>query len=893
MMFFRKRPSDEEMREELEAHVAMRAQHDGVSEAAARRRLGNVLHTREQMRRVWIAEWWDALRQDAHYTWRSWRRRPAFAVAAIVVLGLGLGASTALFAALDRVLFRPLPYADPDRLVSVGSLLFRGNVLAFEGQTESVADAFYVQQWDKVPAPFQSVTAMAAFVGPRTCEFAEGEPEGLRCDLVEHNFLRVLGVRVALGRDFEPDDDVRGAPQVALISHALWVRRFGADSAVVNRTLSLERAGSILQVRVIGVLPREFEMPLESGDVLLPAQLRPIDPKSRLRMSLMVLARLRPDETPDRARLVLQSQWPQHLNFKLQPPFREEWRVQQLHERRFGGAARVAWLLLGAVAVFLLIACVNVTNLMLARVGERRREFGVRAAIGAGRMRLARLALAESVLLALVAGGVGLAVAFALLETFAAMAPPGLPGVATASIDLRVFVMAAILVVGTGTAIGVWPAISVFRVGAVHGLRSTATSSPGARPRVRFVLVTTQIALTLALLGGSALLLRSLWNVVSVPLGFNAERVITLTAALGRVRYPSVEHGAAFFEELLARAQAMPGTVSAAVSDTAPPPLPTGMVLSGSEVEGRPIDPKAPMPPIHVRSVTPHYFETFQIPVARGRTFREADLTGEPAIVLNESAERLLFAGELALGRRVRIPTPPVYGPVNNPWYTVVGVTRDVRNGAALTDKPKPEIYFVARPGRQGGPMAPMAAFLGGAGAAGHLSLRTTAGADAAAFLRQTAADIDPRQLVTIQTSEEQVTRLTAQARFVAWLLTAFAALALLLAAAGLYSVASYLVLQRRRDIGVRMAIGAAPRDVAQQVVSEAGRWIIGGAVIGAALGWMGTRALQSQLYEVQALDPWSWTGALLALAVVLVIAVFRPAYRAAHVDPVAALRAE
>jgi hypothetical protein len=316
------------------------------------------------------------------------------------------------------------------------------------------------------------------------------------------------------------------------------------------------------------------------------------------------------------------------------------------------------------------------------------------------------------------------------------------------------------------------------------------------------------------------------------------------------------------------------------------------MVLSGSEVEGRPIDPKAPMPPIHVRSVTPYYFETFQIPVVRGRTFQEADLTGEPALVLNESAERLLFAGELALGRRVRIPTPPAYRPVSNPWYTVVGVTRDVRNGAALTDRPKPEIYFVARPGRQGGPLAPLAAFLGGGGA-GHLSLRTTAGVEAAAFLRQIAADIDPRQLVTIQTSDEQVTRLTAQARFVAWLLTAFAALALLLAAAGLYSVASYLVMQRRRDISVRMAMGASPRDVARQFVGEAGRWIIGGAAAGSAIGWMGTRALQSQLYQVEALDPWSWMGALLALAVVLVIAVFMPAYRAAHVDPVAALRAD
>jgi hypothetical protein len=264
-----------------------------------------------------------------------------------------------------------------------------------------------------------------------------------------------------------------------------------------------------------------------------------------------------------------------------------------------------------------------------------------------------------------------------------------------------------------------------------------------------------------------------------------------------------------------------------------------------------------------------------------------------PAIALNESAERILFAGESALERRLRLRVPQVNGgpPMQPAWYTVVGVTADVRNGDALTDMPRPEIYFAARPGRWGGPMAAFSAF---SAPTGSLSLRTTAPpAEVAAFLRQIAADLDPRQIVTVQTSDEVFTTVTAQPRFVTSLLTAFAALALLLAAAGLYSVASYLVIQRRRDIGVRMAIGASPRDVARQVVGEAGRWIISGAMAGAALGWMGTRALQSQLYEVHALDPWSWAGALLALAAVLVMAVFRPAYRAAHVDPVTALKSD
>jgi putative ABC transport system permease protein len=888
--WFGRRPSDDEMREELEAHVAMRAEHDRVDEAAARRRLGNLLHTRESMRRVWIAEWWDALRQDAHFTWRSWRRRPAFALAAILVLGLGLGASTALFAALDRVLFRPLPYADPDRLVSVGWVDLRGGSLLFAGMAESMVNTFYVQEWSAPPAPFQSVTAMFALVpGIRNCQITEGQPEGLRCDLVEHNFLRVLGERVALGRDFAPEDDVRGAPPVVLISHALWVRRFGADPGVVDRTLTIERGSSLSQFHIVGVLPPDFEMPFETADILLPVQMRPLDPNSPFRTQITVLARLRPGVKPDRARLMMASQWPAPM--KLPAGFSEEWRVRPVRDRRVGDAARVAWLLMGAVAIFLLIACVNVTNLMLARVAERQREFAVRAALGAGKLRLARLALAESLLLSLAAGGIGLLVAFALLQTFVAMAPPGIPGIANASIDVRAFAVAALLVVLTGTAIGVWPAVSVFRVGALHGLRSTTTSSSSARPRLRFALVTTQIALTLALLGGSALLLRSLWNVISVPLGFNAERVITVTARLSRVRYPTAERGAVFFEELLSRARAMPGTVSVALSDSSPPPRSSGAVLTGWEVEGRPVERNGPTIPI--RSVTPHYFETFQIPVVRGRTFQEADWTGEPAVALNESAERMLFAGERAVGHRLRPGAPPAIGggPVPRPWYTVVGVIADTRNGQALTDEPRPEIYFVARPGRWGGPLAALAAFTA---PGGHLSLRTTARpVDAIAFLRQIAADLDPRQLVTIETGDQQFTLLTAQPRFIAWLLTAFAALALLLAAAGLYSVASYLVLQRRRDIGIRMAIGASPRDVARQVVGEAGRWIIGGALVGSALGWMGTRALQSQLYQVEALDLWSWTGALLALAVVLAMAVFGPAYRAAHVDPVTALRSE
>jgi predicted permease len=665
---------------------------------------------------------------------------------------------------------------------------------------------------------------------------------------------------------------------VALISQALWRSRYGADPAAVGRTLSLDRTNAPVQrVPIIGVLPADFEMPIGTADILLPMQMRPLDMKNPFMSPLTTFGRLDRHVTAERAELMLAPQLPAVLQFM--PPAgramwseRATWRVQPLRDRRVGDAARVAWLLIGAVAVFLLIACVNVANLTLVRVAERQREFAIRAAVGAGKVRLACLAFAESMLLALAAGGIGLLLAFALLRTFVAMAPAGMPGIAEATIDFRVFVVAVVLIALTGLAIGVWPAVSVFRAGGWQGLRSTGTSSPGTRPRVRFALVTTQIALTLALLGGSALLLRSLWNIVTIPLGFEAERVVTLSVGLSATRYPTPAHRSAFFEELLVRAGATPGTVAAALSN-APGPLGAALGDASSEVEDRPLDGELRHDPIRIREVTPEYFDTLRIRVTNGRAFAVADRDGEPVAVLTESARRILFAGEPALGRRIRFVT-------RAPWSRVVGVAEDLRNGGDITAAPAPEAYLIApRDGWR---------------ANGYLAIRTTAApADAEAFLRRIAADLDPLLPVTVERLDAQVTRLTARPRFTAWLLSAFGALALLLAAAGLYSVASYLVTQRRRDIGVRIAIGASPRDVARQVVGEAGRWIIGGAVAGAALGWMGTRALQSQLYQVEALDPWSWTGALLALAVVLVIAVFRPAYRAAHVDPVAVLRAD
>jgi len=865
--WFRKRPSGDDLREEIEAHLAMRAEHDGSDPSAARRRFGNALYAQEEVRHVWIAPFWDTLMQDARFTWRSWMRNPGFAVTAILTLALGLGAATALFSALDRILFRGLPYPHADRLVSVGIVLP-------DSPMESVPDHEYWALFHPAPAPFESATTISDSGDP--CDVTEQPAERLSCARVEANLLRVLGRSVFAGRDFTDEDDVRGAPRVALIRYGLWVRRFGADRNAVGRTLNLDGQ----PVSIIGILPPDFEPPEGSADVFLPQQLFPI---AEPRYWLRAIARLQPDATLQQAEAAAQplmAGWvARNPPMAGNSPFKSAHvRVRSLRDSQVGDAPRAAWFLLGAVAALLLIACVNVTNLMLARIVARQREFAVRSALGAGKSRLARLALTESLLLAVAAGSLGLLIAFALLKSFVAMAPASIPKIEQASLDMRVLAVASALSLIVGAVVGLWPAISVFRVSALHGSRTTTATLP----RVRFALVTMQIAVTVAMLGGATLLLRSLWNLVSVPLGFDSERVLTLSATLNTVRYRTPEQQLAFFDQLLDRAKEIPGTISAALSD-APPPLGVSLLAGLMEVEGRPriqnknglIRPGLSQA-IRVRSVTPQYFETLRIPVTAGRTFSEADRQSpEHAAILTESAARALFPGQTAIGRRVR--------PNGDPWHVVVGVVKDIRN-AGLTAKPQPEFYVV----RQHTPDNEVPV------RTGYLAIRTAASPAAAdAFLRQAAAGIDPQIPVIVKTLDQQVASLSERPRFIASLLAAFAYLALLLAAAGLYGVASFLVAQRTRDIGVRMALGATPRLVAGQVLGEAVRWIAAGATLGVLLAWAGRGVLRSQLYGVTMRDSASWLGALLVLSAVLMISVLRPATRAARVDPITALREE
>jgi predicted permease len=865
--WFRRRPSADEIREEIESHVTMRVESDLIDPAAAHRRFGNVGRTREDVRRVWVAAFQDTLAQDARYTLRSWRRSPGFALTAILVLALGLGSATALFSAVDRILFRSLPYPDADRLVSVGIPLVFPNLV--EGNP-ILFDRDYVGQWPVPPEPLRSITTMT---GGDDCVLAEEPPERVDCALVEYNILQVLGVQVATGRDFDADDGLRGAPAVALISHLLWTRRFGADPGIPGRPLPLDREEP---VTVAGVLPADFELPQGGpAEILLPLRMRPANPDEQQLRPLTAVARLEPGVSPEQAQVQL---GPQAQGMLETFPASENTgiRVVPLRDAQVGDAAAIAWLLMGVTTILLLIASVNVTNLMLARVASRDREYAIRSALGAPKGRLARLALTESLLLAIAAGGAGLALASVLLRAFVRIAPADIPKIGQAALDLRVVVVAAGLALLVGFAVGLWPAVSVLQTNPLQGTRATSA----APPRVRFALVSAQIALTLAMLGASALLVRSLVGQMQVGLGFEPGEVVTIPFILDAARYPTQAQQAAFFEQVLERVRQAPGVEAAALSGA---PSPRGFTLlspvSNFQVRGRPPsleDEAVPGPMIRVRDVTPGYFETFRIPMDRGRAFLEADRrSAEPAVILSESLKRLLFGDRDALGQRIRFRE-------DRPWRVIVGVAGDVRN-QGLADDSQPELYVVRSIGADDF-----------TGREEHLSVRTSAGvALTEAFLAQAVADVDPLVPVTIESVDQQVAGLTERPRFVASLTSAFSGVALFLAAAGLYGVASYLVTERTREIGVRLALGATPGRVSGQLAGEAARWILGGAALGLVLMWSTNRVFASQLFGISPSDGQSIVLAVAVLLFALLAALSGPMVRAARVDPMAALRDE
>jgi len=806
--------------------------------------------------------------QDARYAMRGLKRNPVFSLTAILAAALGIGAVTAVFSVVDRILFRALPYASEDRLVSVGMMtpLDTNEFLFAEPYVELRRD----------PGPLQQVTAFQA--GSISADLTETNPMRLNAVRLEANFLEVFGIRPLAGRAFTREEDRPGGPPVAMISYGLWRSRFAGDPRAVGRTLLLDGA----PVEIVGVLPKDFEMPtLTQADILLPLALN--DATERAGRAFRVFARLKPGITVKQAMAGLQPQFQRALE-TVPPQFRKEvsLRLRTVRDRQVGDVRAASLALFGSVLAVLLIACANVASLLLARSVARDRELAVRAALGASLLRLARQTLTESLLLSAIGAAVGCALAWALLRVFIAIAPAGLPRLDEATIDTRVLLFTTAAALASGLVFGIVPALRRSGSLLVAGGRAT----PRSRGGLRSALVALEIAFCTVLLTGAGLLLRSLWKLESVPLGMQTDHVLIARFVLGRQNYSNDGQQLSFFNELERRLAAAPGVQVMAITDSMPPSGGMrGRPLAAIDIEGRPRRPEGTGGMVGWRYVTPGYFATLGIPIVRGRPFTEQDRDPSAfAAILSESLARRMFPHEDPIGKRI------LQGP-HGEWTTVIGVARDVTNLGA-TRESWPEYYIVRKhsadfnfANQEPGSSAWRSAIV--------LARTAVDPRLAASSIRAILGSLDPALPVEMETMRQRLEEIDQRPRFYAVLLAVFAAMGVLIAAVGLFGVMSFLVAQRAREIGVRMALGATPARILRMTLAWAARWTLAGVVIGAGGSLAAARLLRSLLFQVGPGDPAAVFAAIAVLGAVALLAAAAPARRASRLDPIETLRQE
>lgn len=805
--------------------------------------------------------------QEFQYALRRLRKSPGFALSAILVMAIGIGASTAVFSVVDRVLFRSLPYAQDSRLVSVGV------TAPIERQEFMLGRQYF--DWKDHQTPFESLTS---WTGVADCDITTDDPIRTECARVEANFLDTFGVQAIRGRNFSNEEDLPDGPKVAIISYALWKARFGRDSGIIGKTISLDGEGYM----IVGVLPGDFELPtLASAEILVPQKLdEAAQRRSGQGAVLSVFARLKPGVSAGQAGLQLQPLFKDFLN-SVPDRFRNEVKlmVRSIRDRQSHDAKTASWLLLGAVLLVLLIACANVANLLLARSASRQRELAVRAALGASHARLALLALSESVCISVIGGITGCLFAYALLHSFVAIAPEGIPHLQQASLDFRVLIFALLASFVSGILFGLAPALQRARLGWLTAKYTTIET----RGMFRELLIVSQIAGSLVLISAAGLLLRSLWNIENSPLGMNSGGVLTAEIALNQQLYRTPVQQQAFFEELEHAIQNTPGATSVALTDSLPPAAAArSTIFAGIEIEGRPKFAQGTGGTVEWRAVTPNYFEALNIPIVQGRSFLEQDRTADThVIILGHALATRLFPGDDPIGKRMEVNNAP-------PWFTVVGIAADVRNQGILgVDEPEYYLLRAHAPDYGLGPRIPLDGLR-------HASLivRTNSNLKPMEqWLQSEIHRLDPTLPVDIATLDQRVGKLAQRPRFSAALLTFFATMALLSAAVGLYGLISFFVVRRTHEIGVRIALGATPPNITRLVLRQAARWSLIGTLIGLGGAILVARTLASMLFEVSARDPWTLSFSAALLLIVAFAATWIPAWRASHLDLLIALR--
>jgi putative ABC transport system permease protein len=854
---------------ELQSHIDEHAEEgmrSGLSAAEARRqallRIGGAEQARQYYRDRATLPWLESAIRDVRYALRGFRRNPVFAVTAVLTLALGIGATTAVFSVVDRILFRPLPFAHDDQLVSVGL------TAPIIPQEFMLGGSYY--EWRDNQKPF---TAFTSDTGVNECDLTERNPQRLGCASIEQNFLPTLGIAPILGRNFLPEEDRPNGPKVALITYGLWNSQYGRDPAILNRLIKIDNH----PVRVIGVLPKDFEMPaLEKADLVVPEALdtaaeRKADPGH----VLYAFARLRPGITITQASAQLQPVFDYSLS--LAPPrFRSEvhLRVRSIRDRQMQDVSLIAWVLLGAVLAVLLIACANVASLLMTRAAARERELAVRSALGASRSRLIWQTLSESLLLSLFGAASGCILAEGLLRIFVAVAPSSLPFLSDAQLDLRIIEFTVLLSFVSGAAFGLIPAL--YRPRAI-ALAARVPAS-GARAMLRRGMVVAQIAVSMILLAGAALLVRSFTSLQTQALGMQAHGVLTAGISLNADRFATPQSRMAFFTQAEAALRRLPGVSIVALSDSVPPGgLHHDQIYSNIAIAGQPAPTGGTGGMVAWRWVTPDYFKSLDIPIIRGQSFTEAQRTSsERFLILSSLLASRLFPSHDPIGQHIQ-PVP------NGPWFTVLGIAKDVKN-SGLDVPEEPEFYQLRRNLPDDWQQSSSAVLI----------LKTTTPPKSLVpWVRSQIAQVDPTVPVEIETLSEQVSDLSKRPRFETTLLSFFALTGLIMAVIGLYGVIAYLATQRTQEIGIRMALGATRIDILDLILREGLRLILIGGVIGLAAALALSRLLKSLLFSIGPHDPTSFITVAALLAVVALIAVFIPARNAMKTDPMAALRWE
>lgn len=801
----------------------------------------------------------ETLIRDLRQAFRSLLKRPGFTAIALIALALGIGANTAIFSLVNAVLLQPLPFPEPDRLVWAWGNIRNG------GNRASVAPLDYLD-FRKENTTFEHLAATISVPVPVNLT-GTGEPERLTSAAVTGNYFQTLGVTPVLGRTFTLENEDPALNQVAVLSYALWQKRFAGDPGILNKTVTLDGQAC----EVIGVMARDFNFP-QTAELWLPINFdRSPQMKQRRAHFMRPIGRLKPGVTLAQAQAdtdIVARRMEQQF-----PDTNTGWnlRLVSLREQLVGGTRTTLWILFGAVGFVLLIACANVANLLLVRAASRQKEIALRTALGASRWRIIRQMITESVLLSLIGGVLGTLLAMWGIELLVLMSEGSIPPTAHVRIDLTVLGFTLLVSLLTGVLFGLAPALRTLKLSVSDTLKEGGRSGgEGARRnRTRSLLVVVESAVAVVLLVGAGLLIRSLYQLQNINPGFDARNVLTMRLDLPRKKYDQPAKSANFFQQLQARISALPGVETVG--------LVTELPLSGQPndmpftVVGRPATSSDQSFGADFRRVNVEYFKALRVPLTRGRNFTEQEMMqSAKVLVVSESLVNAVFPNEDPIGKRLQM----MMG--KEPWE-IVGVVGDIRH-RSLDTPPYSTMYM---PSYQT--------------IWTNLVIRTQGDPSAlTAAVRKEVQAIDPDQpIAAVRTMEDWVDRAVAAPRYRTTLLALFAAVALVLASTGIYGVMSYSVAQRTHEIGVRMALGARQRDVLKLVVSHGMLLVLFGVALGLAGAFALTRVMSSLLFGVTAKDPLTFVAVAVVLVLTALLACYIPARRATKVDPLVALRYE